>query len=142
MAAEAVAQPSHESDDAQNDRQRFEDLARDPAKREAALELGEKIAKSLSDNPQGLNNFAWDLLTNDHYRNQFDRYALLMARKACEQTDHNDWALLDTLALANYRAGKIDDAIKLQKKAVALQGGSNSELNEALARYEANKNGL
>ena len=61
---------------------------------------------------------------------------------ACEQTEHNSWALLDTLALANYRAGKIDDAIKFQKKAIALQGGSDDELKEALVRYEAAKNGL
>ena len=123
-------------------RQRFEDLARDPAKRDAALRLGESIAKSISDNPRELNNFAWDLLTNDHYRNQFDALAFRLAQQACEQTDHNNWALLDTLALASYRAGQIDNAIEFQKKAIAIQGGGHRGLNEALDRYKAHKSGL
>jgi hypothetical protein len=87
-----------------------------------------------------LNNFAWDLLTNDSYGNQFDAYALRLARKSCEQTDYENFALLDTLALASYRAGQIDGAIEFQKKAIALQ--SCDELNEALVRYEAGKKGL
>ncbi|MCH8054286.1 MAG: hypothetical protein IH895_09510, partial [Planctomycetes bacterium] len=141
-AVEAVTHSIPDSDDPQDDRQRFEVLARDPANREAALKLGESFAKSISDNPRELNNFAWDLLTNDHYRNQFDALALRLAQQACEQTDYKSWALLDTLALASYRAGQIDSAIEFQKKAVALQGGDNDELNESLARYEAGKNGL
>ncbi len=141
-AAKTVTHSIIDSGDPQDDRQRFEALARDPARREAALKLAEKIAKSLSDNPPDLNNFGWELLTNDRYRNQFDALALRLAQQACEQTDYKSWALLDTLALANFRAGKIDDAIKLQEKAVALQGGDNAELNESLARYEAGKNGL
>ena len=89
-----------------------------------------------------MNNFAWDLLTNEHYHNQFDAHALRLAQKACEQTEYKSWELLDTQALASYRAGQIDSAIEFQKKAVALQGGDNDELNESLARYEASKNGL
>jgi hypothetical protein len=131
-----------ESGDPQDDRKRFEELARDPENREAALEYGRRFAKSISDNPRELNNFAWDLLTNDRYRNRFDGFALQMAKQACEQTDHQNWALLDTLALACYRAGQIERAIEIQKKAVALQGGDNDELNEALARYQATKKGL
>ncbi len=141
-AVEVVTHAIVDSDDPQNDRQRFEVLARNPAKRGAALKLGERIAKSISDNPRELNNFAWDLLTNEHYSNQFDAHALHLAQQACEQTDHKNWAFLDTLALAKYRAGQIDSAIEFQKKAVALQGGDNDELNESLVRYEARKNGL
>ena len=139
-AIEGVTHSIVDGGDPQDDRQRFEALARDPAKREAALELGERIAKSIADNPRELNNFAWELLTNDQYRNQFDAYALRLARKSCERTDHNDWASLDTLALASYRAGQIDSAIEFQKKAIELQ--SCDELNEALVRYEAGKKGL
>ncbi|MCH8053942.1 MAG: hypothetical protein IH895_07775, partial [Planctomycetes bacterium] len=138
-AMEAVAHEEHDHNDARDDRRKFEDLARNPAKREQALKFAKRFAKTISDNPRELNNFAWGLLTNDQYRNQFDTLALRLAQKACQQTDQQNWAFLDTLALANYRAGKIDAAIKFQKKAVTLQGGDHHELNESLARYEAGK---
>ena len=141
-AVEVVTHLIPDRDDPQDARRRFEDLARDPKNREAALKIGERFAKSISNNPRDLNNFAWGLLTNDDYRNQFDALALRLAQQACEQTDYKSWALLDTLALASYRAGQTDSAIEFQKKAIALQGGDNDELNESLARYEAGKDGL
>ncbi|MCH8853400.1 MAG: hypothetical protein IID41_12230 [Planctomycetes bacterium] len=139
---EAVAHSDHERHDARDDRRRFEELARNPESREEALRIGKRIARSISDNPKELNNFAWDLLTNDDYGNQFDAHALRLAQKACEQTDFERWAFLDTLALASYRAGQIDNAIEFQKKAVAIQGGGHRGLNEALDRYKAHKSGL
>ena len=101
----------------------------------AAVKCAQALIERISDDPKELNNFAWELLTNEAYQQQYDDIALSIAEQACKASDYNSWALLDTLALVKFRTGQIDQAVKLQEKALKLQGGDHKELIAALDRY-------
>jgi len=87
--------------------------------------------------PQALNNFAWALLTDDRFKEQWDDVALKMSLRCNDLTKQKNWRYVDTLALAKFRNGLTTEAIELQKKAIALAGGNASDaMSEALARFE------
>lgn len=123
-------------------RAKFEILALESKDRSGAKACAEKFSKKFADNAQALNNFAWYLLTNKAYERGYDGLALRIAEQACELSEYKSWALLDTLALAKFRAGDVDTAIKLQEKAIKTHGGDHDELNKSLALYAAAKSEL
>ena len=68
------------------------------------------------------------------------RHALLGAMLVDELSDHKDYAILDTLALAYHRTGHTAMAIETQKKALALLEGESpdrAEMEARLADFEA-----
>ena len=88
--------------------------------------------------PRALNNFAWALLTEEDHDGRLDDLALEAARLANEASGHSVWQYVDTLALAEFRAGNVQAAIALGEKALALveaAGGDRAEVAAALATY-------
>ena len=116
---------------------KFRVLAIGKNDRAAALAWGEQIFDRLHDDAEGLNDFAWALLTEDRYDGAYHAYALQLAERSNELSRQRNWAYLDTLALAKFLNGDAEAAVKIEEKAISLAGDRNAdELNEALARFK------
>ena len=85
----------------------FDVLAMGKNDRDAARAKAEQIADSLADDANGLNNFAWALLTDEKYDGGYDDVALQFAERSNKLSGFDSWAYLDTLALARFRAGDV-----------------------------------
>jgi tetratricopeptide (TPR) repeat protein len=77
------------------------------------------------------NDSAWYLLTMESESDRDPKAALDMALRAVKLTDFQNGLLLDTYALALYQVGNLDEAVKYQKIAVALEP-ANVELKRRL----------
>ena len=92
------------------------------------------------DDAQTLNQFAWEMLTEDAYADTRDiKLALAGAKKAMELTDEKDAAIIDTYARALVDSGDLKKGIEYQRKAVELAGKNarlKAELEKSLADYE------
>ncbi len=92
--------------------------------------------------PATLNAIAWMLLTAEAPKiGQADfKVAHRAIAVACEQTGWEDWSLLDTYALAAYKIGQVNEAIKWQRKAIELtpptETNALKELKGRLKEYE------
>ena len=118
-------------------RKKFRVLAVGKKDHEAAKICGAELLEVAGDNPNFLNNFAWALLTEDKYGGQYGKLALKMAKRANKLTDQKNWMFVDTLALANFETGHVEEAIELENKAIGLSGGAGvKEMKVALARFE------
>jgi len=106
-----------------------------------AAELGQKIEKLPIKNPQLLNSIAWVLLTDKNIVKRDLPLALKMAKAANDASDGKDAAISDTYARALFDNGKVDDAIKFQKKSIGIATDKNkgmvAELEATLKKYEA-----
>jgi len=104
----------------------------------AAAQLADGMVRKVKD-PKGLNNFAWALLTEERYGRRYDDVALTVSRRSNELSDFSNWYYLDTLALAEFRAGNVQEAVDLQTRVIELSRGEGdqSELRESLDRYRA-----
>ncbi|MBL4697952.1 MAG: redoxin domain-containing protein [Phycisphaerales bacterium] len=92
------------------------------------------INNHLSEEPGGLNAIAWMILTSESKNIGEADYKI--AHKAiaiaCEKTEWKDWSLLDTYALAAFKVGHKEEAIKWQKKALELAPTDNPEIIDEL----------
>ncbi|MBI4612727.1 MAG: hypothetical protein HY720_03875, partial [Planctomycetes bacterium] len=106
-----------------------------------AQEAGALIVQRLDDSADGLNNFAWGLLTEDSKKGKFNPLALLAASRASELAGGESWYILDTLALARFEMGEPAEAVRLEEKAIeiarrtAVPEGQIRALEDALARF-------
>ncbi|MGC4044946.1 MAG: redoxin family protein [Armatimonas sp.] len=82
-----------------------------------ARTIGEGVGKN---NPLLLNAIAWTMLDNKELKSPDFALALTLAEKADALTKNNDWQILDTLALAQFKNDKKSEALATQTKAVAL----------------------
>jgi tetratricopeptide (TPR) repeat protein len=103
--------------------------------RTAALECGKRILDAAADDATALNNFAWKLLTEPRYANRYDELALEVSERSNEVSGYRSWMFVDTLALARFRKGDVDEAIALEEKAVEL-AGTDPRRREAEAQLE------
>jgi thiol-disulfide isomerase/thioredoxin len=100
-------------------------------------------AETYGDNPMALNNLAWTLVDPERKLEGVDyKGVVTIAERAAELTKHEDPNILDTLALAHFRAGNRAKAIELQEKAVELAAKDRSfdaemlkELRERLEEF-------
>lgn len=106
---------------------------------EAASDLVPAIAALLGDDAMALNNFAWNVISEDGG----DVYAQVMlpvAERANELTGQGNWYYLDTLAHVHFALGHVEKAIETQEKAVAVareQGDARAgEAAAALAKFQ------
>ncbi|MEE8467188.1 MAG: hypothetical protein V3T22_01955 [Planctomycetota bacterium] len=114
----AVSKPAAGHSEAEL-RQAFEKLAA-AGQFEGARHLGGALFKQFHDDPLKLNNLAWALITESHYGHRFDDLALELAVRCNELSEFGNWYYLDTLGHALYFNGKLEEAIKIQKRALTL----------------------
>ncbi|MCC6426831.1 MAG: redoxin family protein [Phycisphaerales bacterium] len=82
-----------------------------------AKDLAQNEFKS---NAQGLNQLAWTILDSKTLKNPDYDLAHAIAVQAVELTKGEDGMILDSLALAQFKKGDVDAAIKTQTKALEL----------------------
>jgi membrane associated rhomboid family serine protease/tetratricopeptide (TPR) repeat protein len=80
------------------------------------------------------NNLAWLYATCDDPKYRDPKAALEHAQRAVVLTQWKDGGVIDTLAEAHFANGDYQQAVEIQKKALALEPG-NPELQEHMARY-------
>ncbi len=67
-----------------------------------------------------INTAAWELLSNKQIEKNYTAEALTLAEKAEVLTMGENPAILDTLALAEFRSGHVERAIEIEKNAIQL----------------------
>lgn len=120
---------------------KFEVLAVDHNDREAALSIGKKLVKAAWDDALALNNFAWELVTEDRYDGGYNKLALEATKRSNALTEHGNWMFVDTLAHARFALGDVETAVKLETLAVKL-AGDNDRRGEAEAALKLFKQAL
>ena len=116
-------------------------LVRSAGNEEVASALGAKIVEMGGEDPGLMNRLAWDILTNEEIVTRDLKLARSAAEAANNATHGEDASILDTYALALFKTGDKDQAVKAQEKAVNLakeQGGSEQmikDLEERLTEY-------
>ena len=92
--------------------------------------------------PLTYNNLAWLLSTCPVDKVRDGKKALDYAKKACELSQWKNASYVDTLAAAAAESGQFDDAVKWQKKALAMPEFTKEVASDAQARlklYEQKK---
>ncbi len=80
------------------------------------------------------NNLAWLYATCDDRKYRDPKAALDHAQRAVDLTQGKEGGFMDTLAEAHFANGDYQQAVEIQKKALALDP-DNTELQEHMARY-------
>jgi TPR repeat protein len=90
-------------------------------------------------NPTVQNDFAWMLATSGNSTLRNSALALEFAEKAVAATRRSNASFLDTLAAAHAEAGDFEQAVTIQKEAIALLSDANSkqDYTSRLRLYEA-----
>jgi hypothetical protein len=103
-----------------------------------AKELGERILADGARNPWLMNNFAWEILTDKQIQTRDRELALRAAKAACDLTNEQNSSFMDTYARALFDSNKIDQAIKVQKKAIEIckEEPHRSALEQTLKTYQ------
>lgn len=88
------------------------------------------------------NELSWGILTDLPEDKRDLELALLLAEQATDEAGHDNWAYEDTLGLAYFENGRLDDALAAQKTAVKAceeQGAGRAcqELRDRLVQFEA-----
>jgi tetratricopeptide (TPR) repeat protein len=92
------------------------------------------------DNPAALNNLAWIRATHRRAELRDGAQAVELAERCCELSGYQVGATLDTLAAAYAEAGRFDDAVRWQTKAIELApAAGKAELKTRLELYRAGK---
>jgi thiol-disulfide isomerase/thioredoxin len=86
------------------------------------LALGGKLLEANHDKPQMLNNVFWSVIS------------LKAARRADELANGKDLAILDTLAVALWRAGDFKEAISTEEKAIKLLDAQVPDRSNAMQK--------
>ncbi|MFN0135472.1 MAG: protein kinase domain-containing protein [Phycisphaerae bacterium] len=106
---------------------------------EEAIDVWEQIVAILPDDvarARTLNAAAWYLLTAQPATAQDPSAALRLAVRANELSDRADPAILDTLALAQHRAGDSAAAMETQKRALQLLSPDDPDRKEYESRLD------
>jgi len=82
--------------------------------------IAQKVVTLARDNAALLNMLSWTLLTEKGVKGRFNPLALAAAERCHELTEGENWAYMDTLALARFETGDRKRALELQQQAVAM----------------------
>jgi len=123
--------------------QRFAQSIQTDTNIEEALQIANILINDFfNDEPAGLNAIAWMILTAESPELGVAEYKVAHRAIALanEKSGWKDWSLLDTYALAAYKIGHKDEAVKWQKKSIELAPTDDpkvtKELQAALAKYQ------
>ena len=85
------------------------------------------------------NAVAWFVVDDPGVETRDLDFAFKLAKRGCELTEHEDAAILDTLARVYYEMGDLKNAIATQKKAVKVadDGPMGESIREVLEKYKA-----
>ena len=141
LAVVALAAASVAAADVEEQIQKYFELATDGKDEPAAKKLGDEIMTGAAKDANVLNEFAWKILTEEGIKKRDLELAMRAAKAAYDACEGKEAAIVDTYARAFFDTGKVDEAIKFQKKAVELCQDDNlrPELEETLKRYEKKK---
>ncbi len=113
-------------------------LALEGTKKDEMAKLGEQILKDSGDDALFLNEFAWNIMTDDKIKYHDMVLALRASRKACDLVKGTQPPLLDTYAKALFLNGQIKDAVQIQEIAIELATDEmlKKKLTESLNMYK------
>lgn len=127
-----------EPDNHQLDLMEFGILADVAGDDEAARAVGQRIVTKAKGDEVLLNDFAWDLLDKPKLGGRFDALALAAAQATQALPNGGHWMYVDTLARAQFVNGNLDEAVKLQRR--ALKDCDNAmylrQIHDRLKTYE------
>jgi tetratricopeptide (TPR) repeat protein len=103
---------------------------------QAVSGLRGELVELLWEDARGLNELAWDIATRGS-GSDLD-LALKAALRGSDLTNHQDAAVLDTVARVYYEQGQLDEAIQWQRKAVQYNR-DEEEIDAALRKYLAER---
>jgi thiol-disulfide isomerase/thioredoxin len=116
------------------------DLLSSAGRSEDASALRGELVESGWDEPQLLNELAWNTAVSQEPSTEDLEIALKAATRAAELTDHADGSILDTLARVYYEMGDLSQAIAWQEKAVEHSEG-NPSIEQILKSYRSQQAG-
>ena len=102
----------------------------------AAAELGKQIEELNLQDPDTLNQLAWNMLTSAKVKQRDVPLATRLAKQAMDATGEKRGDILDTYARALFDSGHVAEAIEYQKKAV-MADPDDAGLAATLERYRA-----
>jgi tetratricopeptide (TPR) repeat protein len=106
---------------------------------EQVIDARKRRCEEAPSNPVVLNGYAWLLLTCEPEDLRAPSEALAVSLRSNVLTDYQNPDYVDTLALAYFRTGDLENAIKYARQAVALlpEGSEDrAEMEQRLAEYE------
>lgn len=110
----------------------FEELAK-AGKHAEAKELVPTIGQLLEGDANGLNDFVWNVVSSP-VGSQYAASLLPLTERSNELVNSESWYFLDTMAHVKFTLGHVDEAIEIQKKAVAIAKKSRDpRMGEAIA---------
>ena len=113
-------------------------LLQQVGRQEEMIAYGNKlVAGAFKDNADALNNLGWMLANGDDVSKPTAQLAVKAAARANEISGGDDANILDTLALATFKAGDARKAVELQEKAMKLAGDENPEMCARLEEFRA-----
>jgi hypothetical protein len=136
LIAAVIAAPLR-ADDVMEQIDKYIDLVKEGKNEADAKKIGEKILADEKD-ANNLNEFAWKILTEEGVKNRDVDLGMKVAKAAFDACEGKEAAIVDTYARAFFVAGKREEALKWQKKAIEICTDDNlkSELEETLKLYE------
>lgn len=101
--------------------------------------LAAQLEKMQGTGPEMLNQIAWTLLTEESIKKRDVPLALKLAKAAYEGSEGKNPSIVDTYARALFDSGKVDEAIRHQKKAIELcdDDDMRKEFEANLKTFEA-----
>jgi len=108
-----------------------------------AADVLDEVAGNESD-PMKLNQICWMIYESSQQNEEFSKKLLastIEAAKKASELAPEEGSILDTYAHLLHRAGNLDQAIKVQTKAVELIGDSNPDVKAYLESLTNEKNG-
>lgn len=111
----------------------------DGAEPASLRDLGDQVVRDGAASVDLLNEFAWVILTHPQIKSRDIELATRAARLAFDKTEGRNASVADTYARAFLEAGKIGEAVEMQKKAAAAEtdAGRRAQLERTLQEYQA-----
>ncbi|MDX2198580.1 MAG: TlpA disulfide reductase family protein [Phycisphaerae bacterium] len=121
--------------------ERYKTMICAPASQPGSKETGQKLLDLIWDNPERLNRFAYSIATSPKINDRHYDLAVKAAERAMVLTNEKDFEIIDTYAIALYKAGRIDEAISRQQHAIRICRVEHrrNQMQMLLAQYQDSK---
>lgn len=97
--------------------------------------IAQEVLAEVGSKTSSMNSFCWSLLTKEKYGGKYNELALKIA-ETMQSKGSLQHAYLDTVALAKFRNGMVDEAIAIQEQAIERAGRHvDGDYKKRLATY-------